>query len=185
VLTNAPNWMRMGAINELLKNVIAIVTFSADGYKLGDIEKTLCEAKRVNLEATFDFLLHSYRNVSEILERSFIRWFELSMGNESYDVSAISFHKMMQVSRKERRDEWVGFHYWAMPISLLSRIFNILYWYGWAKTHWLRKHRKRFNGYRFGKVEKGRVNTISQSPTNYCWHRKSEEFDSSIIYADH
>ena len=115
VLTNAPIAMRMGAIKELAEECNTIVV-GADATVVEDIEKLYAEAKEF-LGADFDFLLHSIGMSPNIRKGKAYGDLNYDWAMKSYDVSAISFHKMMQVAEKmDVMKEWgsiVGLSYIA------------------------------------------------------------------------
>jgi len=130
VLTNAPICDANGSNHELAQMWIHC-RFRLM-HKLWSFENFMPKPRVFLGEQTLNFFVALYRNVS-IFERSFIPVIELRLGNEqSYGVSAISFHKMMQVAGKERRDEWVGF-LWLL--YRCSAEFSHSYWYGWCQRH--------------------------------------------------
>ena len=165
VLTNAPIAMRMGAIKELAQECNTIVV-GADATVVEDIEKLYAEAKEF-LGADFDFLLHSIGMSPNIRKGKAYGDLNYDWAMKSYDVSAISFHKMMQVAEKmDVMKEWgsiVGLSYIAA-----QRIFPFYTGYG----------------YRYGKLKKVRVNTISQSPTKTTAGSGIGGFDSFYNFAE-
>ena len=101
--------------------------------------------------------------------------------NKSYDVSAISFHKMMHVAEKmDVMKEWgsiVGLSYIAA-----QRVFP--FYTDMADAKALLESIARGYGYRFGKLKKVRVNTISQSPTKTTAGTGIGGFDSFFNFAE-
>ncbi len=179
VLTNAPIAMRMGAINELAQECNTIV-IPADATSLEDIEKLYTEAKEY-LGGNFDFLLHSIGMSPNIRKGRSYGDLNYEWAMKSYDVSAISFHKMMQVAEKQDvMNEWgsiVGLSYIAA-----QRIFP--FYTDMADAKALLESIARGYGYRFGKLKKVRVNTISQSPTKTTAGTGIDGFDSFYNFAD-
>jgi enoyl-[acyl-carrier protein] reductase I len=179
VLTNAPIAMRMGAINELAQECNTIV-IPADATSLEDIEKLYAEAKEY-LGGNFDFLLHSIGMSPNIRKGRSYGDLNYDWAMKSYDVSAISFHKMMQVAeKKDVMNEWasiVGLSYIAA-----QRIFP--FYTDMADAKALLESIARGYGYRFGKLKKVRVNTISQSPTKTTAGTGIDGFDSFYNFAE-
>jgi len=179
VLTNAPIAMRMGAINELAQECNTIV-IPADATSLEDIEKLYAEAKEY-LGGNFDFLLHSIGMSPNIRKGRSYGDLNYDWAMKSYDVSAISFHKMMQVAeKKDVMNEWasiVGLSYIAA-----QRIFP--FYTDMADAKALLESIARGYGYRFGKLKKVRVNTISQSPTKTTAGTGIGGFDSFFNFAE-
>jgi enoyl-[acyl-carrier protein] reductase I len=179
VLTNAPIAMRMGAINELAQECNTIV-IPADATSLEDIEKLYTEAKEY-LGGNFDFLLHSIGMSPNIRKGRSYGDLNYDWAMKSYDVSAISFHKMMQVAeKKDAMNEWgsiVGLSYIAA-----QRVFP--FYTDMADAKALLESIARGYGYRFGKLKKVRVNTISQSPTKTTAGTGIGGFDTFYNFAD-
>lgn len=179
VLTNAPIAMRMGAINELAQECETIV-IPADATSVEDIEKLYTEAKEF-LGGNFDFLLHSIGMSPNIRKGKAYGDLNYDWAMKSYDVSAISFHKMMQVAEKQDvMNEWasiVGLSYIAA-----QRVFP--FYTDMADAKALLESIARGYGYRFGKLKKVRVNTISQSPTKTTAGSGIGGFDSFYNFAD-
>ncbi|MHA7131220.1 enoyl-ACP reductase FabI [Algoriphagus namhaensis] len=179
VLTNAPIAMRMGAIKELAEECNTIV-IPADATSLEDIEKLYDEAKEF-LGGNFDFLLHSIGMSPNIRKGRSYGDLNYDWAMKSYDVSAISFHKMMQVAeKKDVMNEWasiIGLSYIAA-----QRIFP--FYTDMADAKALLESIARGYGYRFGKAKKVRVNTISQSPTKTTAGTGIGGFDSFFNFAE-
>ncbi len=179
VLTNAPIAMRMGAINDLAKECDTIV-IPADATSTEDIEKLYSEAKEY-LGGNFDFLLHSIGMSPNIRKGRSYGDLNYDWAMKSYDVSAISFHKMMQVAEKQDvMNEWgsiVGLSYIAA-----QKVFP--FYTDMADAKALLESIARGYGYRFGKLKKVRVNTISQSPTKTTAGTGIGGFDSFYNFAE-
>ena len=160
VLTNAPIAMRMGAIKELAKECDTIV-IPADATSIEDIEKLYDEAKEY-LGGNFDFILHSIGMSPNVRKGRPYGDLNYEWVEKTYDISATSFHKMLQVAeKKDVINEWgsvVGLSYIAA-----QRVYPFYNDMGEAKA--LLESIARSYGYRYGKLKKVRINTISQSPT--------------------
>ncbi|HLU90483.1 MAG TPA: SDR family oxidoreductase [Cyclobacteriaceae bacterium] len=160
VLTNAPIAMRMGAIQDLAKECDTIV-IPADATSVEDIEKLYDEAKEF-LGGSFDFLLHSIGMSPNVRKGRPYGDLNYDWMQKTFDISAMSFHKMIQVAeKKDMMNEWgsiVGLSYIAA-----QRVYPFYNDMGEAKA--LLESIARSYGYRYGKLKKVRINTISQSPT--------------------
>ena len=160
VLTNAPIAMRMGAIQDLAKECDTIV-IPADATSVEDIEKLYDEAKEF-LGGSLDFLLHSIGMSPNVRKGRPYGDLNYDWMQKTFDISAMSFHKMIQVAeKKDMMNEWgsiVGLSYIAA-----QRVYPFYNDMGEAKA--LLESIARSYGYRCGKLKKVRINTISQSPT--------------------
>ncbi|MEX2593702.1 MAG: SDR family oxidoreductase [Anditalea sp.] len=179
VLTNAPIAMRMGAIQDLAKECETIV-IPADATSLEDIEKLYDEAKEF-LGGNFDFILHSIGMSPNVRKGRPYGDLNYEWVQKTYDVSATSFHKMMQVAeKKDVINEWgsvVGLSYIAS-----QRVFPFYNDMGEAKA--LLESIARSYGYRYGKHKKVRVNTISQSPTKTTAGTGIDGFNAFYNFSD-
>jgi len=179
VLTNAPIAMRMGAIQDLAKECDTIV-IPADATSVEDIEKLYSEAKEF-LGGNFDFILHSIGMSPNVRKGKAYGDLNYDWVHKSYDVSAISFHKMMQVAEKmDVVNEWgsiVGLSYIAA-----QRVYP--FYNDMAEAKALLESIARSYGYRYGKLKKVRVNTISQSPTKTTAGTGIGGFDSFFNFSD-
>lgn len=179
VLTNAPIAMRMGAINELAQECNTIV-IPADATSLEDLEKLYTEAKEY-LGGNFDFLLHSIGMSPNIRKGRSYGDLNYDWVVKSYDVSAISFHKMMHVAEKmDIMNEWGS----ILGLSYIAAQRVYPFYTDMADAKALLESIARGYGYRFGKLKKVRVNTISQSPTKTTAGTGIGGFDSFYNFAD-
>lgn len=179
VLTNAPVAMRMGAIQDLAKHCDTII-IPADATSLEDIEKLYDEAKEF-LGGNFDFILHSIGMSPNVRKGRPYGDLNYEWVQKTYDVSALSFHKMLQVAeKKDVINEWgsvVGLSYIAA-----QRVFPFYNDMGEAKA--LMESIARSYGYRYGKFKKVRINTISQSPTKTTAGTGIDGFSAFYNFAD-
>ncbi|MBS9522605.1 SDR family oxidoreductase [Litoribacter alkaliphilus] len=179
VLTNAPIAMRMGAIQDLAKECDTIVV-PADATSVEDIEKLYAEAKEF-LGGNFDFLLHSIGMSPNVRKGREYGDLNYDWVQKSWDVSALSFHKMMQVAEKQDvMNEWgsiIGLSYIAA-----QRVYP--FYSDMAEAKAILESIARSYGYRFGKLKNVRVNTISQSPTKTTAGTGIGGFDAFYNYAE-
>ncbi|WP_143962292.1 enoyl-ACP reductase FabI [Litoribacter populi] len=179
VLTNAPIAMRMGAIQDLAKECDTIVV-PADATSVEDIEKLYAEAKEF-LGGNFDFILHSIGMSPNVRKGREYGDLNYDWVQKSWDVSALSFHKMMQVAEKQDvMNEWgsiIGLSYIAA-----QRVYP--FYSDMAEAKAILESIARSYGYRFGKLKNVRVNTISQSPTKTTAGTGIGGFDAFYNYAE-
>lgn len=98
VLTNAPVALRMGAINKLAEETGSEV-IPADATKMEDLENLFKQAEE-KLGGKLDFVLHSIGmsiNVRKGQHYTDLNYDWLAKG---WDISAVSFHKVMQTAWK-------------------------------------------------------------------------------------
>ncbi|KEO74941.1 enoyl-ACP reductase FabI [Anditalea andensis] len=179
VLTNAPIAMRMGAIQDLAKQCDTIV-IPADATSVEDIEKLYAEAKEY-LGGNFDFILHSIGMSPNVRKGREYGDLNYDWVHKSYDISAISFHKMMQVAEKmDIMNEWGS----ILGLSYIAAQRVYPFYNDMAEAKALLESIARSYGYRYGKLKKVRVNTISQSPTKTTAGTGIGGFDSFFNFSD-
>ena len=159
-LTNAPMAMRMGKINELGKKCNAEV-IGADLTSIEEIEN-LYEKSLSKMNGKIDFILHSVGMSPNVRKKKEYGDLNYDWLNKTLDVSAISFHKMLQVAEKNNiLNEWSS----SVALSYVAAQRTFPFYSDMAEAKSLLESIARSYGYRLGKLNNSRVNTISQSPT--------------------
>lgn len=160
VLSNAPIAMRMGEINKLAAQTNSKI-IPADATSVEEIEKLYTEAME-HLGGKIDFVLHSIGMSVNI--RKNIPYTELNYDyvSKGFDVSALSFHKMLAVAHKlDALNEWASVV--ALTYIGAQRVYP--FYTDMADFKATLESIARTFGYHYGKHKKVRINTISQSPT--------------------
>ncbi len=179
VLTNAPIAMRMGQINELAKKTNSEV-IPADATSIEDLEN-LVEKSMEILGGKIDFVLHSIGMSVNVRKGNHYTDQNYSFTHKGWDVSAGSFHKVMQVLyKKDAMNEWGSIV--ALTYMAAQRVFPD--YNDMADNKAYLESIARSFGYFFGKDKSVRVNTISQSPTPTTAGQGVKGFDGFIAYAD-
>ena len=160
VLTNTAMAIRMGNLNELAAKIGATVV-PADATSEEDLEQVF----RVAME-TFgrpvDFVLHSIGMSPNVRKGRTYDNLDYKYLQTTLDISAISFHKMLQTAKKldaiAEGGSVVALTYIAAQRTFLS--------YGdMADAKSLLESIARSFGYYYGREKGVRINTVSQSPT--------------------
>jgi len=178
-LTNAPIAMRMGEINKLGEKCNAEI-IPADATSVEDLENLFSKSMET-LGGKIDFVLHSIGmspNVRKGREYGDLNydWFLKTL-----DVSALSFHKMMQTAEKlDAMNEWGS----ILALSYIAAQRTFPDYSDMAQAKAALESIARSYGYRFGVKKKVRVNTISQSPTMTTAGSGVPGFDVFFNYAD-
>jgi enoyl-[acyl-carrier protein] reductase I len=179
VLTNAPLAMRMGEINKLAETCNAQI-IPADATSVEDLENLFSKAQEI-LGGKIDFVLHSIGMSPNIRKGKSYGDLNYDWFMKTLDVSALSFHKMMQVAEKQDAlNEWGSVL--ALSYIAAQRVFPDYTDMSQAKA--LLESIARNYGYRYGRAKKVRVNTISQSPTKTTAGTGVGGFDVFYDYAD-
>lgn len=179
VLTNAPVAMRLGEINKLAEECGHAQIIPCD-VSLDKDMNNLVEKSMEILGGKIDFVLHSVGMSLNIRKNRDYADVDYKWMHETMDISAISFHRLMQTCWKmDAIKEWGSIV--ALTYIGAQRIFPDYHEMGDAKS--LLESFARGFGYRFGKEKKVRVNTISQSPTNTTAGSGVKAFGDFFEYA--
>jgi enoyl-[acyl-carrier protein] reductase I len=159
-LTNAPVSMRMGAIKQLGQELNAEV-IAADATNLEDLNNLFVKSMEI-LGGKVDFVLHSIGMSLNVRKGKAYTDVNYEWMKQTFDISAISFHKMMQTMLKL---DAINDHGSIMALTYIAaqRVFPD--YNEMAESKALLESFARSFGYHYGVQKKVRVNTISQSPT--------------------
>ena len=179
VLTNAPVAMRMGQINELANKTNSTV-IPADATSTEDLENLITKSTEI-LGGKLDFVLHSIGMSINVRKGKSYTDQNYDWTHKGLDVSAMSFHRVMQTLYKnDAMNEWGSIV--ALSYMAAQRVFPD--YNDMADNKAFLESVARSFGYFFGKDKKVRVNTISQSPTPTTAGKGVKGFDGFIKYAD-
>ncbi len=178
-LTNAPVALRMGTINELAEKTNSQV-IPADATSLEDLENLINQSMEV-LGGKLDFILHSIGMSPNVRKNRKYPDLNYDFYHKTVDVSAMSFHKVMQVSRKlDAISDWGSVL--ALTYIAAQRVFP--YYGDMADAKSMLESIARSFGVVYGKEKKIRVNTISQSPTPTTAGTGVKGFNALLDYTD-
>lgn len=159
VLTNTELSLRMGETDELAKKCKTIVV-PADATNIPDLEN-LFKVTMDYFGGKIDFILHSIAMSPNVRKKRSYDDLDYEYFVKTLDVSALSFHKVLQTARKfDAINQWgsvVGLSYIAAQRTLFE--YNDM-----ADAKAALESIARSFGYIYGRDKKIRVNTISQSP---------------------
>jgi enoyl-[acyl-carrier protein] reductase I len=179
VLTNAPIAMRMGKINELADKTGSEI-IPADATSEEDLENLVSRAMEV-LGGKLDFVLHSIGMSVNVRKGRHYTDQKYDFTAKGWDVSALSFHKVMQALYKaDAMNPWGSIV--ALTYMAAQRTFPD--YNDMADNKAYLESVARSFGYFFGKEKQVRVNTISQSPTPTTAGKGVTGFDAFINYAE-
>ena len=179
VLSNAPIAMRMGQINELAKKTGSQV-IAADATSEEDLENLVKQSVEI-LGGKLDFILHSIGMSVNVRKGRAYTDQKYDWTQKGTDVSAMSFHKVMQTLYKnDAMNEWGSIV--ALTYMAAQRVFPD--YNDMADNKALLESIARSFGYFFGRDKNVRVNTISQSPTPTTAGKGVKGFDGFISYAE-
>jgi len=160
MLTNAPVAMRMGQINELAEKLNTKV-IPADVTKIEDIENLFQETMDY-FDGKIDFILHSIGMSPNVRKGKTYDDLDYDYFHKTLDISAISFHKLLQMARKmDAINEWGS----VVALSYVAAQRTLYGYNDMADAKALLESIARSFGYIYGREKGIRINTISQSPT--------------------
>ena len=179
ILTNAPIALRMGKIDELADNSNAKI-IPADVTDINDLENLYKESQK-ELGGKIDFILHSVGMSPNVRKNKEYGDLNYDWFLKTLDVSGLSFHKIMQIAEKNNiLNNWSS----IVGLSYIAAQKTFPFYNDMAEAKSLLESITRSYGYRLGKLNKSRVNTISQSPTITTAGAGIEGFNSFFKYAE-
>jgi enoyl-[acyl-carrier protein] reductase I len=159
-LSNTPTAQRFGMLNELAEKTNSEIIL-ADATSVNDLANVFNKSMEI-LGGKVDFVLHSIGMSLNVRKKRVYNDLDYNFLNKTLDISAVSFHKMLQVAFKLN-----AINDWGSVVAL-SYIAAQRTHYGYndmADAKALLESIARSFGYIYGRERKIRVNTISQSPT--------------------
>lgn len=179
VLTNAPVALRLGTISELAEKTGSQV-IPADATSIMDLEHLVDQAMEI-LGGKVDFVLHSIGMSVNVRRGNHYTNQDYNFTKTGWDVSALSFHRLMSVLyKKDAVNEWGSIV--ALTYMAAQRVFPD--YNDMADNKAYLESVARSFGYFFGRDKNVRVNTISQSPTPTTAGSGVKGFDGFIAYAE-
>ena len=159
-LTNAPIALRMGKIKELAAQCNAEI-IPADATLEQDLT-TLFQKSMEVLGGKLDFVLHSIGMSPNVRKDKSYGDLNYDWFLKTLDISGVSFHKVLQTAEKtDAMNEWGS----ILALTYIAGQRTFPDYSDMAQAKAVLESIARSYGYRFGKLKKVRVNTISQSPT--------------------
>ena len=160
VLTNTPVAIRMGDLQELGTQINAPV-FASDATNVKDLEALIDETMN-HFGGGFDFILHSVGMSPNVRKRNAYDELNYEYLKKTLDISAISFHKVIQVAKqKDALNEWGS----IVALSYIAAQRTLYEYNDMAEAKAMLESIARSFGYIYGREKNIRINTVSQSPT--------------------
>ena len=179
VLTNTPVSIRMGEIDELAKKTDAII-IPADATSIEDLENLITKGME-QLGGKFDFILHSIAMSPNVRRGRTYDDLDYNLLLKTIDISAISFHKVLQVCRKlDAINDWGS----VVALSYIAAQKTLYGYNDMADAKAMLESIARSFGYIYGREKKIRINTISQSPTITTAGSGIMGFDNLVDFTD-
>ena len=160
VLTNTPVSIRLGTIPTLAEQCGAVV-IPADATSIEDLENLVDKAMEV-LGGKIDFVLHSVGMSPNVRKRIPYENIDYNNMMKTIDISAVSFHKLLQtLYKKDAMAEYGS----VVALSYIAAQRTVAGYGDMADAKAMLESITRSFGAIFGRERKVRVNTVSQSPT--------------------
>lgn len=159
-LSNTAMAIRMGQVNELAKQLNCEV-IPADATSYEDMENVFARSQEI-LGGKIDFVLHSIGMSPNVRKKRTYDDLDYKYLSQTLDISAVSFHKMIQAAKKQNAIADYGS---IVALTYMAAQRTMFGYNDMADAKALLESIARSFGYIYGREHHVRVNTISQSPT--------------------
>jgi enoyl-[acyl-carrier protein] reductase I len=134
---------------------------AADATSVEDLEEVFRRSVEV-LGGKIDFVLHSIGMSPNVRKKRTYDDLDYDMLSKTLDISAVSFHKMLQVAKKQDAIAEYGS---VVALTYVAAQRTFFGYNDMADAKSLLESIARSFGYIYGREKNVRINTISQSPT--------------------
>ena len=159
-LSNTPIAVRMGQVDALAEKLNAQV-IPADATDVKDLENVFSQSVEI-LGGKIDFVLHSIGMSPNVRKKRTYDDLDYNFLEKTLDISAISFHKMLQVAKKQDAIAEYGS---VIALSYVAAQRTFFGYNDMADAKSLLESIARSFGYIYRREKHVRLTTISQSPT--------------------
>jgi len=160
VLTNTPLAIRMGDMDELAASTGSQM-IPADATSVADLENLFSKSLEI-FGGKIDFVLHSIGMSPNVRKKHPYDDINYDFFSKTLDISAVSFHKMIQTAKKmDAISEWGS----IVAVSYIAAQRTLFEYNDMADAKAVLESIARSFGYIYGREKHVRINTISQSPT--------------------
>lgn len=178
-LSNTPVAVRMGDISQLGEQLGAEV-IPADATNVEDLEMVFAKSMEA-LGGKIDFVLHSIGMSPNVRKKRLYDDIDYDLLNKTLDISAVSFHKMIQAAKKLDAINDGGS---IVALSYIAAQRTMFGYNDMADAKALLESIARSFGYIYGREKNVRINTISQSPTPTTAGSGVKGMDSLMDFAN-
>ena len=178
-LSNTPVALRFGEINELAKACQSEI-IPADATSVKDLEQVFVRSMEI-LGGKIDFVLHSIGMSLNVRKQKEYDDLDYDYFQKTIDISALSFHKILQVAKKlDAINEWGS----VLALSYIAAQRTLVGYNDMADAKALLESIARSFGYIYGREKHIRINTISQSPTRTTAGSGIKGIDGLLDFTD-
>jgi enoyl-[acyl-carrier protein] reductase I len=179
VLTNTPVSIRLGEINRLAEQCGTVV-IPADATSVADLE-ALVEGTMEHFGGKFDFVLHAVAMSPNIRKGRPYTDVNYDFYQKTVDISALSFHKLLQtLYKKDALNEWGS----VVALSYIAADRAMPGYNDMADAKAMLQSITRNFGLVYGREKHVRINTVSQSPTMTTAGQGIDGMVEMVGYAD-
>ena len=178
-LSNTPVALRMGELNELSEKLKAPV-IPGEATSVEDLEHVFAESVKL-LGGKIDFVLHSIGMSLNVRKHRTYDDLDYNYLQKTLDISAISFHKMLQVAKKQDAIAEYGS---VVALSYVAAQRTFFGYNDMADAKSMLESIARSFGYIYGREKNVRINTISQSPTPTTAGKGIKDMDNLMDFAN-
>jgi len=179
VLTNTPVSIRLGEINRLAEQCGTVV-IPADATSVADLE-ALVDGTMEHFGGKFDFVLHAVAMSPNIRKGRPYTDVNYDFFQKTVDISALSFHKLLQtLYKKDALKEWGS----VVALSYIAADRAMPGYNDMADAKAMLQSITRNFGLVYGREKHVRINTVSQSPTMTTAGQGIDGMVEMVGYAD-
>lgn len=161
VLTNTPVSIRLGQTSQLADK-LGCRLIPADATSVADLE-ALVDGAMEEFSGQFDFVLHSIGMSPNVRKHHPYQDIDYALMDKTLDISALSFHKLLQtLYKKDALREWGS----VVALTYIAADRAIYGYNDMADAKALLQSITRNFGVIYGTERHVRINTVSQSPTD-------------------
>ena len=178
-LSNTSVAVRMGDISKLGEQLGAEV-IEADATSVEDLENVFRRSMEV-LGGKIDFVLHSIGMSPNVRKKRTYDNLDYGLLEKTLDISAISFHKMLQVAKKMGAIADYGS---VIALTYVAAQRTLFGYNDMADAKAMLESIARSFGYIYGREKNVRINCISQSPTPTTAGKGIKDMDNLMDFAN-
>ena len=163
-----------------LADKLNTVVIGADATNVDDLNNLFIKSMEI-LGGKIDFVLHSIGMSPNVRKERHYSDLDYNYLDKTLDVSAVSFHKVLQTARKlDAINEWGS----VVALSYVAAQRTFFGYNDMADAKALLESIARSFGYIYGREKNIRINTISQSPTRTTAGSGIKGVDGLIDFTD-
>ena len=178
-LSNTAMALRMGTLDKLSEQLSAPV-IAADATSVDDLANVFSESVRL-LDGKIDFVLHSIGMSPNVRKHRTYDDLDYNYLQKTLDISAISFHKMLQVAKKQDAIAEYGS---VVALTYVAAQRTFFGYNDMADAKSMLESIARSFGYIYGREKHVRINCISQSPTPTTAGKGIKDMDNLMDFAN-